>query len=136
DRPGPAACRRSRRTRSIAGRRRPAPPGDPHVRGAPMTLHRRSPRPVAAALAPMRDAWAPATLLGEIQAIWTDAVGRAIAAEAQPVSEHGGVVTVACSAAVWAQELDLLSATLVERLNDCLRSGRITRLRCTVTSRP
>ncbi len=100
-----------------------------------MTLYRRSPRPVAAALAPLRDAWTPATLLGEIQAVWTDTVGQAIAAEAQPASERGGVVTVACSAAVWAQELDLLSATLIERLNGRLRGGRITRLRCAVTSR-
>jgi predicted nucleic acid-binding Zn ribbon protein len=97
-----------------------------------MTLHRRSPRPVAAALAPLREAWTPATLLGEIQAVWNDTVGHIIAVEAQPVSERGGVVTVACSAAVWAQELDLLSATVLERLNGRLRSGRITRLRCAV----
>jgi predicted nucleic acid-binding Zn ribbon protein len=97
-----------------------------------MTVHRRSPRPVSVALAPLRDAWTPETLLGEIQAVWIDAVGALIAAEARPVSERGGVVTIACSAAVWAQELDLLSATLVERLNGRLRGGGVTRLRCTV----
>jgi len=100
-----------------------------------MTLHRRSPRAVASALAPMRDAWTPATLLAEVQAVWAQAVGEVIAAEAQPVSERGGVLTVACSAAVWAQELDLLSATLLERLNGCLGNGRITRLRCAVNGR-
>jgi predicted nucleic acid-binding Zn ribbon protein len=100
-----------------------------------MTLHRRSPRPVAAALAPLREACMPATLLAEIQAVWSEAVGAIIAAEAQPVSERGGVVTVACSASVWAQELDLLSATLIERLNAHLRDGRVTRLRCAVTGR-
>jgi predicted nucleic acid-binding Zn ribbon protein len=100
-----------------------------------MTLHRRSPRPVAAALAPLRDAWTPATLLGEIQAVWPEAVGAIIAAEARPVGERGGVVTVACSASVWAQELDLLSATLLEQVNARLRSGRVTRLRCAVMGR-
>jgi predicted nucleic acid-binding Zn ribbon protein len=77
----------------------------------------------------------PATLLAEIQAVWSETVGAIIAAEAQPVSERGGVVTVACSASVWAQELDLLSATLIERLNAHLRDGRVTRLRCAVTGR-
>ena len=97
-----------------------------------MTVHRRSPRPLSVALGPLQDAWTPETLLGEVQAVWIKAVGGVIAAEARPVSERGGVVTVACSAAVWAQELDLMSATLVERLNGCLRSGGVTRLRCTV----
>ena len=96
-----------------------------------MTLHRRSPRPLSAALGPLRKAWTPETLLGEIQAVWSDAVGAVIAAEARPVSERAGVVTVACSAAVWAQELDLMSAALVERLNGCLRGGGVTGLRCT-----
>lgn len=99
-----------------------------------MTIYRRSPRPVAAALAPLRSAWVPATLLGEVQAVWSDAVGALIAAEARPVSERGGVVTIACSAAVWAQELDLLSTTLLVRLNECLRDGGITRLRCIVSA--
>jgi len=87
------------------------------------------------ALAPLRDACMPATLLAEVQAVWADAVGAMIAAEATPVSERGGTVTVACSASVWAQELDLLSATLLERLNAHLRGGRVTRLRCAVTGR-
>lgn len=93
-------------------------------------LHRRQPRPVAAALGPLRDAWTPATLLAEVQAVWSEAVGPAIAAEASPVAERGGVVTVSCSSAVWAQELDLLSATVLEALNGRLSGGRLTRLRC------
>lgn len=100
-----------------------------------MTLHRRSPRPVSAALAPLREACMPATLLAEIQAVWAEAMGPMVAAEARPVGERGGVVTVACSAAVWAQELDLLSATLIERLNAHLSGGRVTRLRCAVRGR-
>ena len=100
-----------------------------------MTLRRRGPRPVAAALAPLREAWTPATLLGEIQAVWNDAVGPAIAAEASPVAERGGVVTVSCSSAVWAHELDLLSAPLLEAVNARLNGGRVTRLRCAAGGR-
>jgi hypothetical protein len=40
------------------------------------------------------------------------------------------VVTVSCSAAVWAQELDLLAPAILERLNEMLGTPRIERLRC------
>lgn len=78
----------------------------------------------------LRDELAPDTVLAEVQRAWPDAVGDVIAAEATPVGERGGVVTVSCSASVWAQELDLMGATIVERLNALLRRGRVERLRC------
>ncbi len=65
-----------------------------------------------------------------MQRIWRDAVGPVIAQEAQPTAERAGVVTVSCSASVWAQELDLMAPTLLDRVNRLLRSGRVTRLRC------
>ena len=40
-----------------------------------------------------------------------------MATEAAPVVERGGLVTVACRSATWAQELDLLQLDLIERLN-------------------
>ena len=60
--------------------------------------------------------------------MWADAVGEAIAGEAGPTSERGGILTVSCSAAVWAQELDLMAPVILERLNRS-SAGR-TRLRC------
>ena len=98
-----------------------------------MTLHRSAPRPLAGALSPLRDSWAPDTLLAEVQRVWPAAVGGAIAAEAAPLSERGGVLTVGCSAGVWAHELSLMSETILERLNGELRRGRVSRLRCTVS---
>jgi predicted nucleic acid-binding Zn ribbon protein len=95
-----------------------------------MSPYRRSPRPLSIALEQVRDELAPATLLAEVQRAWPSAVGSAIAAEAQPTAERGGVLTVSCSASVWAQELDLMAPVLLERLNGLLRSGAITRLRC------
>ena len=51
--------------------------------------------------------------------------GEAVAAEAEPVSERDGVVTIACRSATWAQELDLLGPDLLERLKRAIeRSGR------------
>jgi predicted nucleic acid-binding Zn ribbon protein len=91
---------------------------------------RRSPRPIELVLELKREQWAPETLLAEIQRVWGDAVGPAIAAEAKPSAERAGVLTVSCSASVWAQELDLMAPTILERLNMILRSGRVGRLRC------
>ena len=43
--------------------------------------------------------------------------------EARPVSERAGTLTVACSAAVWAQELELISEHIIVRLNVGLTTG-------------
>ena len=95
-----------------------------------MSPHRRSPRPLTVALDRVRDEWAPETLLAEAQRAWADVVGAVIASEAKPASERAGVLTVSCSASVWAQELELMGPEIVERLNAVLRRGRIERLRC------
>jgi predicted nucleic acid-binding Zn ribbon protein len=100
-----------------------------------MTHHRRSPRSMASALTLLADELAPQTLLAAVQRAWPEAVGPAIAAEAQPTAERGGVVTIACSASVWAQELDLMSVAILERLNEALPSGAVSRLRCVAGGR-
>ncbi len=95
-----------------------------------MSQWRRSPRRVGASLGLLQDRLAPESLLGDVQRVWPRAVGSAIAAAAQPVSERGGVLTVACSAAVWAQELELMAPTIVDHLNQLLNDAEVTRLRC------
>ncbi len=101
-----------------------------------MSAPRRGPRPLTFALDALRDELAPQTLLAEVQRVWPEAVGAAVAAEAQPLSERNGVLTISCSASVWAQELDLMGPVLVERLNGHLRAGQIARLRCVTASPP
>ena len=95
-----------------------------------MTSHRRNPRRVTFAIDQIRDQLAPDTLLAEVQRGWPEAVGESIAAEAQPTFERAGVLTISCSASVWAQELDLMAPAILERLNGPLRRGRIQRLKC------
>ncbi len=95
-----------------------------------MTPRRRGPRPLSSALGSLSDELAPETLLAHVQRVWAGAVGDSIAIEAVPTAERGGVVTVSCSAAVWAQELDLMAPAILERLNGMLGSGRVERLRC------
>ena len=87
-------------------------------------MKRRSgPRPLAFALDVVTASAMPSTLLAEVQRAWPDAAGAAFAAQSEPVAERAGTITVACTSAVWAQELDLLSERVVERLNAAL--GRV-----------
>jgi predicted nucleic acid-binding Zn ribbon protein len=98
-------------------------------------MSRRAPRPLANAIGPLQEALAPKTLLAEVQRAWPGAAGAAIAREASPVSERGGVVTVACAASVWAQELDLMAPLLMEKLNASIEVGEVKRLRCVTGAR-
>ena len=53
-----------------------------------------------------------------MQAAWAGAVGEQLAAVAEPVSERAGTLTIECADTVWAQELDLMQAQLLERLRE------------------
>ena len=95
-----------------------------------MSAPRRQPRPAGDAVRALADRLAPASTLGDVQAVWGSVVGDGVAAVAEPTAEAGGTVTVTCVSAVWAQELDLMSADLVGRLNTALGAPRISALRC------
>lgn len=77
---------------------------------------RRAPRPAGDAFRTARQLAAPQTGLAAVQAVWSTALGERLAAAAQPVAEREGTLTVECVDGVWAQELDLMQATLLERL--------------------
>jgi predicted nucleic acid-binding Zn ribbon protein len=64
-----------------------------------------------------------------VQAIWPEAVGPELAARADPVAEREGEVTIECADAVWAQELDLMQAQLLERLRERLGEAAPASLR-------
>ncbi len=94
---------------------------------------RRAPVRLAGAVEALTRKLEPMTPLAAVQRHWSEVVGPAVAAEARPVAERGGVVTVACRSAVWAQELELLAPDLVASLNERLGAARVTSLRCTAT---
>jgi predicted nucleic acid-binding Zn ribbon protein len=95
-----------------------------------VTYYRRAPRSLEHALDDLSDELAPATLLGDVQRVWSATVGPSIAAQAQPTADRGGVVTISCAASVWAQELDLMAPQIIERLNVALGERSVQRLRC------
>ncbi len=92
-------------------------------------MRRRGPRPLATALDRLIAELAPATLLAEVQRAWVAAAGEAFAGQSEPTAERDGVITVACASAVWAQELDLLSERVVQRLNGELGRPAVRGLR-------
>jgi predicted nucleic acid-binding Zn ribbon protein len=92
-------------------------------------MRRRAPEPFADALRDAVAGAAPDTLLARVQAVWPEVAGTAIAAETSAASEREGTVTIECSGAVWAQELTLLGADLVARLNARLEPAQVRALR-------
>jgi predicted nucleic acid-binding Zn ribbon protein len=92
----------------------------------------KEPRQLAEALARVAARVAPATTIARLQGLWESVAGPVIAAEAEPVSERAGVVTVACASAVWANELELLAPGLVDGLNEALGGSAIASLRFVV----
>ena len=93
-------------------------------------MRRRAPRPLALALEACAAELAPATPLARVQRVWEQAVGEAVAREAEPVAMRGATLTVACHSAVWAQELDLMAGALVGALNEALGEPVVAALRC------
>ena len=92
-------------------------------------MRRMAPRPFANALDRVAADLAPMTPLARVQAAWPEVAGPVMGAEAEPVAERAGEVTLRCGSSVWAQELELLSADLLERLNATLGGPLVKRLR-------
>ena len=93
-------------------------------------MSRPAPRTLSTALERLTATLAPASTLARVQEVWEQVAGPAVASAATPVSERSGVLTITCHAAVWAQELDLMSAQLIPRLNAALGADEIRELRC------
>ena len=96
-------------------------------------MRRSAPRPLAGAVQALAADLQPASALGAVQRVWREVVGDVIAAEARPIGERRGVVTIGCRSAVWAQELDLMGGDLVARLNAALGEEVVRSLRCVAT---
>lgn len=67
-----------------------------------------SPKPIGEMLGGFRTEIAPGSPLAAVQGVWKGVVGEKIAAVTEVVDERDGVLTIECSSAVWAQELELM----------------------------
>ena len=92
---------------------------------------RRSPRQLGSVLGQVVETSSPGTLLADVQVVWSEVVGEAIAARAEPVAERNGKVTVACESGPWAQELEMMGEMLMSRLASRVGEDRLTGLRFT-----
>jgi predicted nucleic acid-binding Zn ribbon protein len=99
-------------------------------------VRRRALTPISGALDALARRLAPATLLAEVQRAWPEAAGEAFAPHSEPWAERDGEVVVACPEAVRAQELDLMSELVVERLNRALGRPAVRGLRVQARKAP
>ncbi len=76
---------------------------------------------------------APVDPIARLAAAWPVAVGDAVAAQTAPTSISGTTLTVGCVSGVWAQEVELLSRTVIERLSNELPDIPVKKLRCVVS---
>jgi predicted nucleic acid-binding Zn ribbon protein len=97
-------------------------------------MRRRAPRPLAAALGRVAAGLEPPTLLARVQHCWAGAVGEVMSAEAEPIAERDGVVTVSCRSSVWAEELKMMGPDLRVRLNAALADDAVAELRFTAST--
>lgn len=81
-----------------------------------------------------KDRAAPGTRIADVQRVWWEVAGHELASRCRPFSERDGVVHVVCKSSVWAQEVELMSAELVERINGRLGSSWMTGIRCDAAS--
>lgn len=100
-----------------------------------MSPRRAAPRPIAIAIGSLERSVAPTTPLARIQSAWPAAVGAVVAANAAPLRERGGTLTVFCPQAVWAQEVSLMAAEVVANLNRELGEELVRMIRTTATPR-
>jgi predicted nucleic acid-binding Zn ribbon protein len=99
-------------------------------------MRRRTLTPISGALDALTQQLAPPTLLAEVQRAWPEAAGDTFAPHSEPWAERDGEVVVACPEAVRAQELDLMSELVVERLNRALGRPAVRRLRVQARKAP
>ena len=74
------------------------------------------PKRIGEALDRALDPIAPKTPLAEIQRLWPAAVGPQIAAVTKVLEELDGTVTIECENTIWANELEMMSPQLLEKL--------------------
>ena len=92
-------------------------------------MSRRAPRSAAHAVQALTERLAPATSLAAVQRAWDRRRPGGPGGPGEPTGEAQGVVTVTCSSAVWAQEIDLMAPAVIERLNAALGTELVRSLR-------
>lgn len=65
---------------------------------------------------------------GSIVATFHDVVGPDLAKVATPTSLREGTLTIRCSSSAWAQTLTMMELDLIDRLNQRLGRGVVTRI--------
>lgn len=72
-----------------------------------------------------RKGWARRLEGARIHERWNDIAGEQLAAHAEPVRLHGGVLILRAESPAWATQVRYLTAELVRRANEILGEGQV-----------
>lgn len=75
-----------------------------------------------------RPGWSVRLEGARVHEFWREIAGEQLAAHAEPVRLHGGVLVVRAESTVWATQVRYLSAQLAERANAVLGEGQVTQV--------
>jgi predicted nucleic acid-binding Zn ribbon protein len=73
--------------------------------------------------------WEERAALGGVFGDWERVVGRDLAEHTRPGTFEDGELVVSCDSPAWAQQVRLLAAQLVRRLNEELGEGTVRRVK-------
>lgn len=132
DSSSPEGGSRSQKPRRPNPRKRrlpdPPDPDDPTRQSAPAPLSG-----LLEALAARRG-WATRLSGAQVHGRWAEIAGPELAAHAEPVRLHGGVLVLRVDTPGWATQVRYLTAELAARANAVLGEGSVTRV--TITTGP
>jgi hypothetical protein len=65
----------------------------------------------------------------EVWKVWSKAVGETVSQQAQPAFVRGATLYVTCSSSAWMQQLQLMQAIILDKLNELLGGQRLRDIR-------
>ena len=83
-----------------------------------------------------RKGWGKRLEGARIHQHWAEIAGEQLAAHAEPVRLHGGVLVLRAESAAWATQVRYLTADLVRRANDVLGEGQVVSVQVIAGPRP
>ena len=86
---------------------------------------RRTPRPITLSIQELVQRVRPATVLTEVQAVWSEAT--------QLIGVKNGELLVQCESSLWSQEISLLAPQIIRKINQRISAEQpIEKVRCKV----
>lgn len=102
-----------------------------------LIIRRRAPRSINTSIEKLVQQVRPNSALTNVQAVWEEIVGPQIHSVTKLIRVRNGELLVQCESSLWANEISLLSAQIILKINRFIPTNEsIQKIRCTITSEP